>query len=137
MRQRWLSRRALLLHLTLMVVAPGCLFAGWWQATQAMAGNTLSYVYAVEWPVFAVFAGVVWWTLVHDEPDSAEARALRTEALKTEQADGSVSRSRIRNFDQEDEDLAAYNDYLAGLATSDQPKTWRNPWRPPSETRSR
>lgn len=75
-RQRWFSRRALLLHLAVVIVAPACLLAGWWQATRALAGNGLSWFYSVEWPVFAVLAVAGWWHLIHEDP---ERRRLRLE----------------------------------------------------------
>ena len=73
-RQRWFSRRALLLHLTVAVVAPGCLVAAWWQATRALSGNGLSWFYSVEWPVFAVLAVAAWWHLIHEDPEVYKAR---------------------------------------------------------------
>jgi len=36
----WFSRRAVLLHLTTLVVVPGCLALGWWQLHRALSGNT-------------------------------------------------------------------------------------------------
>jgi len=77
MVQRWLSPRALLLHLAIAVFAPGCLVAGWWQATRALSGNGLSWFYSVEWPVFAVLGVVGWWQLVHEEPEVRRARKER------------------------------------------------------------
>ncbi len=77
LRKRWLSRRALLLHLEVAVVAPGCAFAGWWQATRALAGNGLSWVYSVEWPLFALLAIWGWWHLVHEDPETYRRRRLR------------------------------------------------------------
>jgi len=73
-RQRWFSRRALLLHLEVAIVAPGCVVAGWWQATSALAGNELSWVYTVEWPVFALLAVAGWWYLIHEDPEAYRAR---------------------------------------------------------------
>jgi hypothetical protein len=68
---RWLSRRAFVLHVLLVVVVPLCLLAGWWQANVAMSGNTLSYVYAVEWPGFACLGVYAWWSLLHLPPAGA------------------------------------------------------------------
>jgi integral membrane protein len=79
-RKRWLCRRALLLHLEVAVVAPGCALAGWWQATRALAGNELSWVYSVEWPVFALLAIGGWWVLVHEDPEAYAARRARRHA---------------------------------------------------------
>jgi hypothetical protein len=73
-RQRWFSRRALLLHLTVALVAPGCLVAAWWQATRALSGNELSWFYSVEWPVFAGLAVFAWWHLIHEDPEAYRAR---------------------------------------------------------------
>jgi integral membrane protein len=76
-RRRWLSRRALLLHLEVVVVAPGCAVAGWWQATRALSGNGLSWFYSVEWPVFALLAIWGWWHLLHEDPDAYRRRKAR------------------------------------------------------------
>jgi integral membrane protein len=77
LRKRWLSRRALLLHLEVAVVAPGCAVAGWWQATRALAGNGLSWVYSVEWPLFSLLAIWGWWHLIHEDPEAYRRRRLR------------------------------------------------------------
>jgi hypothetical protein len=71
-RERWLSGRALLLHLALVIVAPGCIVAAWWQATRALGGNLLSWVYSIEWPLIAVVAALTWWHLVHEDPAARE-----------------------------------------------------------------
>ncbi len=76
-RQRWFSRRALALHLAILVWFPGCLVAGWWQVTRALGGNGLSYLYSVEWPVFAVVGVWGWWQLVHTDPETVGLRAQR------------------------------------------------------------
>lgn len=75
--QQWIRPRSLLLHVAFVVVAGGCLIAGWWQIHRAMQGNALSYLYSVEWPVFAIIAGIGWWQLVHDTPEFiAERKAF-------------------------------------------------------------
>jgi hypothetical protein len=64
------------LHAAFLVIASGCLIAGWWQVHRAMQGNTLSYLYSIEWPAFAVVAGIGWWQMFHDTPeDIAERKA--------------------------------------------------------------
>jgi hypothetical protein len=119
-RHRWLSPRALALHAAVAIVVPGCLYAGWWQATRAMSGNFLSYLYAVEWPVFAIIAVVGWWFLIHDDPDTVGARGLRR-ALKAspQSARSALTPQWVRHREDEDDELRAYNDYLAALAESD------------------
>ncbi len=66
----WFSRRAILAHLALVVVFPGCLFAAWWQVNRALSGNFASYVYSIEWPIFAVYSVFFWWKLVHELPEA-------------------------------------------------------------------
>jgi hypothetical protein len=74
--RQWITPRSLLLHLAFVVIAAGCLIAAWWQVHRAMAGNTLSYLYSIEWPAFAVVAGIGWWQMFHDTPeDIAERKA--------------------------------------------------------------
>jgi hypothetical protein len=76
--RQWVTPRALVLHLAFLAIAAGCLTAGWWQINRAMQGNTLSYLYSVEWPAFVVVAGIGWWQMVHDTPeDIAERRRFR------------------------------------------------------------
>lgn len=74
MVRKWLSPRALLWHGLLIVIVSACLYAAWWQVHRAMAGNLLSYFYAVEWPAFAVMAVVGWWQLIQEDPALVEAR---------------------------------------------------------------
>lgn len=129
MRRRWFSKRALGLHLVLLIWFPGCVVAGWWQADVAMSGNTLSYLYAVEWPAFAIFGAVVWWNLIHDEPGLPGGRAARLARRRAAAGAGPSladdldveARERV---EAEDPEMAAYNAYLASLAEQG-PKTWR------------
>ncbi|MGH3278721.1 MAG: hypothetical protein ACRDNW_06235 [Trebonia sp.] len=182
---QWVKPRSLLLHLALVVVAGGCLYAGWWQVHRAMAGNTLSYLYSIEWPAFAVVAGIGWWLMVHDTPEDIAKRRQHHAAVRVATAEV-VARTLPRSAlaitvgstegaaralgaaervpaigaggdggepsvalsarpaplvvpgegdaallgaeeDPDDDDLAAYNRYLALLAVKGKPKTWRNP----------
>jgi hypothetical protein len=93
LKERWLSRRALLLHLEVLVVAPGCIVAGWWQATRALAGNGLSWVYSIEWPLFALLAIWGWWHLVHEDPEAYRRRRLRIGATSQQTPPGIETRT--------------------------------------------
>jgi len=61
-------------HLLMVAIVGGCSYAAWWQWGRAAQGNTLSYLYSIEWPVFAVVAIIGWWQLVTEKPDDFEAR---------------------------------------------------------------
>lgn len=76
-KKRWFSGRAVLLHVEVLLIAPACAGAGWWQATRALAGNGLSWVYSIEWPLFAVLAVIGWWYLIHEDPAAYAARKAK------------------------------------------------------------
>lgn len=138
----WTSRRAVLLHLTVLIVAPGCLAAAWWQANRALSGNALSYVYSIEWPVFAGYAVFMWWKILHESPETRAARTIpaaedRSRLDGTGESAGatggtpsstapveSVADGPAPAGVNQDPDRAEYNAYLAALAGRG-PKTWR------------
>lgn len=147
-RNRWFAPRALVAHLCLAIWFPGCLVAGWWQVNVATSGNGLAYLYAVEWPIFALFGVALWWNVVHDDPNAFGNKRLaalrrenerdRLEVAKREHGfdlranrepmgpDLRVGRDEsVRSVSDGDESLRAYNDYLERLASENRPKTWR------------
>lgn len=124
---RWFSPRALLLHVVVLVWVPGCIVAAWWQVTIATAGNSLGWLYAVEWPVFAVFGVVGWWQLVLDDPETVRARRAPRQRAARAQAPGGLDVAAIHHAEEQDPELAAYNAYLARLSAGAAPKTWRDP----------
>ncbi|MDA8310955.1 MAG: hypothetical protein M0Z46_10160 [Actinomycetota bacterium] len=137
--ERWLSRRSLLLHLALVIWVPGCLVAFWWQVHRAFDGNGLSYLYSVEWPAFALAGVWGWWQLVHTDPGTVGRHAQARLAAASAHATGTSSpragaavpsggtTARVHPADRrddEDPELAAYNERLARLA-AEGPKGWR------------
>jgi len=75
----WLSRRAIKLHVVILIVVPAFLALCFWQISRALGGNTLSWAYVFEWPLFAGYAVYMWWRFVHeaaeDTPPPATAAA--------------------------------------------------------------
>ena len=138
-RERWLSKRALSLHAAVLLFVPGCAAAAWWQITRATDGNGLSYLYAVEWPIFAILGVYFWWMLIHTDYDAVGLRGMRNrrppeptepaEATPTVAAVGPVfpvgTSTRPEPNGEEEPELAAYNARLAGLSAQG-PKTWRH-----------
>ena len=136
-RRRLYTRRALLAHGALIIWVPGCAVACWWQVGIALSGDSLGWIYSVMWPSFAVFGTVFWWHFVHDDPDTLGRRGLRRlqRAAATEggglpasvEHGASPDHRELASARAEDEDpeLAAYNDYLAALAREDRSKSWR------------
>jgi hypothetical protein len=148
--ERWLSGRAISLHVAALILVPGCAIAAWWQVNRAADGNELSYVYSVMWPVFGLLALIFWWMLIHTDYDSVGLKGMRRQQAEAEaeaEADGQTvdlaAASRISDgvaaspttaqfvaeepivSAEEDPELAAYNARLAELAAKGA-KTWRN-----------
>jgi len=120
-RPRWLGW-----HLLMVVSFFGMLWLGDWQFHRALAGNGLSWAYTFEWPLFAVFAVVFWAKTIRDEfrirrgempdPSAVAAEAERLPAGVT----GAVRATPVQAGagppgEDEDEELSAYNVYLARL----------------------
>jgi hypothetical protein len=125
---RWLSRRAFVLHFLLVTVVPACLLAGWWQVHRALGGNLLSYFYSAEWPIFAILAGVAWWQLIHDVPTEAEYESPRRERRSFLHRDDEVPSPALAwDSSLETPELRNYNEYLQALAAGGARKTWGNP----------
>jgi len=132
-RERWLSRRSIALHAAALVFVPACFLAAWWQITRATDGNGLSYLYAVEWPVFAILGAYFWWMLIHTDYDSVGLRGMRetqptpVEMPVTTPVGPSAALAASGPVD-DDPELSAYNDRLASLSRQGA-KTWRKPER--------
>lgn len=122
MKLKYLSRRALGLHVALVMWLCVCAVAAWWQVGRAIQGSTLSYFYAIEWPVFGIFGVLGWLALLNIEKvtDHDEQSRREFEEIKRTEARA------IREAHAEDEDarLAAYNDHLANVAVTPRRKLW-------------
>ncbi len=133
---RWLGW-----HLLMVVSFWGMLWLGDWQFRRALSGNGLSWAYTFEWPLFAGFAVVFWAKTIRDEfrirrgemPDpravAAEAASLPAGVVGPVQVSpvqaspvqaSTVQASPVQAgagspAEDEDEELSAYNAYLARL----------------------
>jgi hypothetical protein len=100
--------------LALLIWFPGCLLAAWWQIHIALAGDSLGWVYSIEWPVFACFGAYFWWFFIHDDPNDVGRRKLlrlKASGAYEEQLDP----AQVRVLEAEDDELRAYNNYLETL----------------------
>jgi hypothetical protein len=100
--ERWHS--LIRLHIPFVVGVAGCLFAGWFELTRALAGREVAWVYALEWPFFAFMGTLIWWRVLHDSPTRA------------------VAPDDPRAIDQLDPGLVAWQEYLAELQAVDPPR---------------
>jgi hypothetical protein len=118
----WMAR-----HVVALVLVLGFLCLGWWQFSRATGGNTLSWGYTFEWPVFALFVVFLWVREVQQElnsgrktPDEPPDEPAEQPAAPDADAPVKVRRPvRVPVNPQaapaDDPELDAYNDYLAWL----------------------
>ncbi len=64
-------RRAIGLHVLILIVVPTFAALCVWQVRRALGGNDLSWAYVFEWPFFAGYAIYMWWRFVHEAPAGA------------------------------------------------------------------
>ncbi|MEV5828608.1 hypothetical protein AB0L25_23900 [Spirillospora sp. NPDC052242] len=110
--RRFLTPGWLGLHALAIVLCAAFLGFGWWQYDRAQAGNDRSWAYTFEWPIFAIFVVVMWVKMIRDERNGVESPAPK---VIEEPAEAKVKREIIRQQEEEDPALAAYNRYLARL----------------------
>lgn len=122
MRAKYFSRRALGLHFALLLWVALCASAAWWQVGRAIEGNSLSFLYSIEWPVFGVLGVLGWYALLNLEKVTADQEMVRREYEETMRAQAVAARDATRA--DEDPALAAYNDHLARLSHLPKKKLW-------------
>ncbi len=105
---------ALRLHLTLAVGLTICLTAFAFEISRALGGNTLSWAYVFEWPIFAAFALYMWWNLLHDEDGSRPRRAPTGGGSAADGGTASPTEGTPvgTKDDDPDPDLVAWQEYL-------------------------
>ena len=109
-------------HALMLVAVATMLALAAWQLSRATAGNTLSWGYTLQWPVFAGFTVFLWAREVRrvvrsgaaasaGEPPGARVGA----PVVTRGASGPAEAA---YDDSDDPELAAYNRYLAWLSAN-------------------
>jgi hypothetical protein len=127
----WIAR-----HVLALVLVAAFLALGWWQFSRATGGNSLSWGYTFEWPVFAAFVVFLWFREVQlarrppaEQDGERDGQRATGQDGEPEPGGGSPRlpgapvtvgrpvRVAVQPPPAEDDpDLDAYNDYLAWLA---------------------
>ena len=89
-------------------------------------GSALNVGYGLQWPLFAVFFGWIWWRMLRIElaklreaaPVAVEAEAV-PQAWSSGEASPFVHRHGRVRVDVDDPEMAEYNQMLAALAARD------------------
>jgi len=115
----WLSRRAIKLHVVILIVVPAFLALCLWQVSRAVGGNTLSWAYVFEWPLFAAYAVYMWWRFVHEAAEDTPPAAAAAADAGPGTSNAAAAPEETAQEKEEDEEMAAYNAYLAQLAERD------------------
>lgn len=114
-------------HVLAVALVGAFLALGWWQLSRAAAGNTLSWGYAFEWPIFAGFVVFLWFREARhavrgDRP--AEAGDAPVEPAPPEPVAPGIrrpvrsARSLVPAEAGEDAELTEYNRYLSWLSAN-------------------
>jgi len=122
------------LHLFVVVLVLLFLRLGLWQwhRAQSPSGGIQNYAYAFQWPLFAIFGVVLWWKTLRIEVDGEadetgeSPRPLSRFAapplpkVNIEHRDGvRIGIMTVASTDEDDEEVTAYNAYLAKLNARD------------------
>jgi DNA-binding transcriptional regulator of glucitol operon len=121
MRRLW-TPAWIVRHVLAVGLVAGFLALGWWQISRAAGGNTLSWAYAFEWPLFAAFVVFIWVREVRlarrgtpEAPVSPAPSAAPGAPATAFRRPVRTVRQPVGHDDGADPDLAAYNRYLAWL----------------------
>ena len=134
----WMAR-----HLLALVMTATCLALGWWQFSRAADGNSISWGYMFQWPVFGGFVVFIWFREVQLARRKAAGEPLsepEQPAPSAPAAPGApitpgrpVRVAVARPADADDPELDAYNDYLAWLTANPGARPADYPGRIPTE----
>jgi hypothetical protein len=118
------------LHLAVLVLVLLFLRLGLWQwhRAESPSGGIQNYAYAFQWPLFACFGLVLWWKTLRIEVDGEaddtgeSPRPLSRFAARPLPDPGIEHRDGVRigistpvSVDEDDDEVASYNAYLAKL----------------------
>jgi DNA-binding transcriptional regulator of glucitol operon len=119
---KYFSPRAIGLHVAVILWVLLSASAAWWQVGRAIQGNSLSFLYSIEWPVIGVLGVLGWFAMLNMEKVTALQQKARLEYEEKMRTEAQAARSVAEESD--DPSLAAYNDHLAELSHAPKKRLW-------------
>lgn len=110
--RRFLTPGWLGIHALALTLFSAFLAFGWWQFERASQGNARSWAYTFEWPLFSIFVVVMWIKMMRDELKEVGKEPVEEAG---EPVRPLSEAELIKEAEDEDPELAAYNRYLARL----------------------
>jgi hypothetical protein len=113
-----IAPRWLCWHVFVILSVLGMLWLGSWQLHRAESGNSLSWAYTFEWPLFAIFAVVFWVKTIRDEvrpPAQPRDAFALPGGIPVPPSAARSAAGGGQEPAEDDEELAPYNAYLARL----------------------
>jgi hypothetical protein len=117
---RLIGADAFRLHVTLILGLALCIAAFIFELLRALGGNTFSWMYVFEWPLFAGFALYMWWNLYNGND-------------RRRPAPPDLSDVEDRPLDS---DLAAWNTYLRAMEAQETAHDHAPPRAPSSDPKT-
>jgi DNA-binding transcriptional regulator of glucitol operon len=120
--QRLFGSRALAIVAVSLIAVVGGLLLAWWQWTryQSATGTLQNLGYVLQWPLFGVFPAFMFWRIHRGAQRERALDEAPEQAAKPQSVDPRLTYVQNTNVADEDQELLAYNEYLATLADREQ-----------------
>jgi DNA-binding transcriptional regulator of glucitol operon len=124
-----ISRRLAIAGVCLASLAVCCALAWWqWERYSSASGTLQNLGYVLQWPVFGLFPAFMFWRIRQlnrrvaeaDTQTEAKASAPEPQPAPPSPTQPPPAQSRLSPTVEVDDELAAYNRYLAELNSRDQ-----------------
>jgi len=120
--QRLFGSRALAIVAVSLLAVVGGLLLAWWQWTryQSATGTLQNLGYVLQWPLFGIFPAFMFWRIHRGAQRERAHDEAPQQSVQPQTVDPRLTYVQNTNVSGEDQELLAYNEYLATLADREQ-----------------